>query len=330
MRIIRDANQASVERETALTIGAFDGLHLGHQDLLRRLMRGAQEANRLGGVVTFDPLPRTVLAPDSSFICLTTIEDKLELLQTWGLDLLVIVPFTWEVARTSARDFVRPLRERLRMAELWVGWNFALGRGREGDVPALKKLGQEMGFDVRVIEPVSDGGAVISSTQIRNLLGMGRVREAAEMLGRYYQFSGVVVPGVGRERQVGFPTANLRAVRPGGRRPPFGPRVPARRGETANGVENICTLLASGIYATYATVQDKRYLAVANIGVRPTFKDGEPTVEVHLLGFDGGLVGERIHVQFVERLRDECRFTDVKALRAQIKKDIAKAREILT
>lgn len=304
MQVIRDLSQASVERETILTIGAFDGLHLGHQGLLKQLMRSAQEANRLSGVVTFDPLPRTVLTPDSSFICLTTIEDKIELLQTWGLDLLVIVPFSWEVARTSARDFVRPLRDRLRMVELWVGWNFALGRGREGDAAALTKLGQELGFEVRVIAPVSEGGAAISSTQIRSLLGTGRVREAAEMLGRYYQFSGIVGPGVGQKRQVGFPTANLR-------------------------VENICTLLASGIYATYVTVQDKRYLAVANIGVRPTFQDGKPTIEVHLLDFDGGLVGERIRVQFVERLRDERRFASVKALRTQIKKDIAKARDIL-
>jgi riboflavin kinase/FMN adenylyltransferase len=304
MKVIRDLGQASVERETVLTIGAFDGLHLGHQSLLKRLMRSAQEANRLSGVVTFDPPPRMVLAPDSNLICLTTTEDKIELLQAWGLDLLVIIPFTWEVARTSARDFVRPLCDRLRMAELWVGWNFALGRGREGNAPALTKLGQEMSFVVHVIEPVSEGGAAISSTQIRNLLGAGRVREGAEMLGRYYQIGGGVVPGAGQERHVGYPTANLN-------------------------VRQVCTLPGSGTYAAYAIARGKRYPAVANIGTRPTFGEGPPAVEVHLLDFVGELQGEWVRVQFVERLRDERRFASVKALRTQIKKDIVRAREIL-
>lgn len=304
MRVIRDLNQAHVERDTVLTIGAFDGLHLGHQALLQRLMHSAHEADRLSGVVTFDPPPRRVLAPDDDMICLTTIEDKIELLEGWGLDLLLIVQFTWEVARTSARDFVWPLRDRLRMADLWVGWNFALGRGREGDAAALKKLGQEMGFAVHVIEPVGEGGLAISSTEIRSLLSAGQVREAAEMLGRYYHFNGVVVPGVGKERQVGYPTANLN-------------------------VQQACTLLRDGVYAVYAIAQGKRYLAVVNIGTRPTFGEGQPTVELHLLDFAGELEGEQLRVQFVERLRDERRFANVKALRAQIEKDIAKAREIL-
>ena len=304
MRVIRDLNQAHVERETVLTIGAFDGLHLGHQALLQRLMHSAHQADRLSGVVTFDPPPRRVLAPDNDMICLTTIEDKIELLEGWGLDLLVIVQFTWEVARTSARDFVWPLRDRLRMADLWVGWNFALGRGREGDAAALKKLGQEMGFAVHVIEPVGEGGLAISSTQIRNLLSAGQVREAAEMLGRYYHFNGVVVPGVGKERQVGYPTANLN-------------------------VQQACTLLRDGVYAAYAIAHDKRYSAVVNIGTRPTFGEGQATVELHLIDFAGELEGEQLRVQFVERLRDERRFANVKALRAQIEKDIAKAREIL-
>jgi riboflavin kinase/FMN adenylyltransferase len=304
MRVIHDLGQASVERETVLTIGTFDGLHLGHQSLLKRLMRSAQDADRLSGVVTFDPPPRMVLAPENGLICLTTIEDKIELLQAWGLDLLVIVPFTWEVARTSARDFVWPLCDRLRMVELWIGWDFALGRGREGDAPFLQRLGQEMGFAVHVVEPVTEGTDAISSTRIRNLLSAGRVHEAAEMLGRYYQIRGVVVPGVGQDRHVGYPTANLTT-------------------------HQVCTLPGSGIYAAYATAWGKRYAAVANIGTRPTFGEGAPTVEVHLVDFAGDLQGELLRVEFVERLRDERRFANAKALRAQIKKDIIRAREIL-
>ena len=305
MKVIRDLSQSSVDRETVLTIGAFDGLHLGHQSLLKKLMQSAQEAKRLSGVVTFDPLPRTVLTSSCGLLCLTSIEDKIELLQTWGLDILVIVPFTLEVSRTSARDFVWPLRDRLRMAELWVGWNFALGRGREGDVPALQKLGQEMGFDVHVVEPVSDGSAVISSTQIRNLLGAGRVSEAAEMLGRYYQFSGVVLPARASEPQTSLVSARLR-------------------------VERICSLLASGVYATYVIVQGRRYPSATHIATEPAYEDDKPTVEIHLPDYEGELTGKRIQVQFVERLRDERRFASEKTLRAQIKKDMARAREILT
>lgn len=304
MRVIRDLSQASVDRETVLTIGAFDGLHLGHQTLLKQLMRSAREAGRLSGVVTFDPLPRAVLMPDSSLMCLTSTEDKIELLETWGLDILVIVPFTLQVARTSARDFVWPLRDRLHLAELWVGWNFALGRGREGDVPALKRLGQEMGFEVHVVEPVADGGLVISSTQIRNLLGAGRVSEAAEMLGRYYQFRGVVVPGVEPEERAGFATGNLR-------------------------VENLCSLLAGGVYAAYVVVRDRRYPAVASITAEPACEGDRPTIQIYLPDFEGELVGERIAVQFVEHLRDEHHPASARARRAQIKRDIARAREIL-
>jgi len=304
MKIIHDLQEANVTRDTVLTVGAFDGLHLGHQDLLRRLIRRARQTERLSGAVTFDPLPRTVLDPSNNAICLTTSEEKIELLQQWGLDLLVILPFTAELARTSARDFLQLLCEHLRMTELWVGWDFALGRGRKGDVHTLKKLGASMGFHVHVITPVRDGEVVISSTQIRHLLSQGRVDEAAEMLGRYHQLKARVVQGIARGRELGFPTANL--------------QVPAH-----------CLVPANGVYAVYAIVQDKRYPAVANIGTRPTFGGGERNIEVHLLDFSADLYGEEISVQFVQRLRDERHFPSAKALRAQIEQDIARAREIL-
>jgi riboflavin kinase/FMN adenylyltransferase len=305
VQVIRDLAQAQVEHDTVLTIGAFDGLHMGHQDLLRRLIQSARECQRRSGVVTFDPLPRTLFAPDNAVICLTTIEDKVELLESWGVDLLIIIPFTWEVAQTSARDFVHPLRERARMVDLWVGWNFALGRGREGDVAQLKRLGSDMGFTVHVVEPVRDGAVIVSSTQIRNLLNAGQVREAAEMLGRFYQFWGVIVPAVGRERHVGFPTARLQVL-------------------------DVCTLPASGVYAGYVTARKQVHRAVANIGTcGPSFEPAAPVVEVHLLDVGEVVSGERVRLQFVERLRDERRFSSVEASRRQTHKDIAQAREIL-
>ena len=312
MRVFRDLSQIHLEQESVLTIGAFDGLHMGHQELVRRLIRSARESSRLSGVVTFDPLPRTVLAPDSSFICLTTIDDKIELLEDWGVDVLIIIPFTMAVANTTARDFVSRLSEQARMTELWVGWNFALGRGREGNVDNLGRLGQELGFRLHVVQPVSDGSVPVSSTQIRNLLGGGRVREAAEMLGRYYQIKGLVAASVPGERKPGLPTAWLRVV-------------------------DICTLPASGVYAVYAGTDAGVFRAVANIGrrpepVSPAQPCGEcptPTVEVHLLDFAGDLEGKQVRIQFVERLRDERQFVHVEELTRQIRHDIARAKELL-
>ncbi len=255
-------------------------------------------------MVTFDPLPRAVLTPDDNTVCLTPIEAKIELLAQWGLDLLVIIPFTQELAQTSARDFVQTLCEHLHMAELWIGWDFALGRGRTGNARTLTKLGKMMGFDVHVIEAVQNGSVVVSSTQIRQLITAGRVHEAAELLGRYHQLKGVVISGEGRGRKLGLPTANLQ-------------------------VSEHCAIPGRGVYAGYVRRGDERYPAVANVGYRPTFGQKEYTIEAHLLDFQGDLYGHEIRLEFVERLRAERRFSSAEALGAQIRKDIARAREIL-
>jgi riboflavin kinase/FMN adenylyltransferase len=304
MKVIRDLNRAETDGETILTIGAFDGLHLGHQGLLRQLLRRAQQTDRCSGMVTFDPLPRTILRPADHTTCLTTTEDKISLLAQWGLDLLVILPFTRELARTSARDFVHMLCTHLQMAELWIGWDFCLGRGRAGNARTLSKLGQAMGFQVHIIEPVREGSAIVSSTQIRQLITEGRVREAAEMLGRYHQIGGTVIAGKGRGRQLGFPTANLQ-------------------------VAEHCAIPGSGVYAGYVVLGHQQHYAVANIGYRPTFGEEERSVEVHLLDFDGDLYGREVWLQFVERLRAERRFASVEGLRRQIGQDIVRAQEIL-
>ncbi len=304
MKVIRDLNQADTEHESVLTIGAFDGLHIGHQELLKQLIRRAKEAQRWSGMVTFDPLPRSVLTPDENMVCLTSVEAKIELLTQWGLDLLVIIPFTRELAQTSARDFVQMLCEHLHMTELWIGWDFALGRGRTGNARALTKLGKMMGFDVHVIEPVQNGSVVISSTQIRQLIAAGRVHEAAELLGRYHQVRAVVIAGAGRGRKLGLPTANLQ-------------------------VSEHCAVPGRGVYAGYVRRGDERYAAVANIGYRPTFGEEEYTIEAHLLDFHGNLYGQEIRLDFVERLRAERYFPSAEELGAQIREDIARAREIL-
>lgn len=304
MHVIRNLNLARTKRKSVLTIGAFDGLHVGHQELLRKLVRRAKEVQRCSGMVTFDPLPRAVLTPGDNTVCLTTVEDKIELLEQWGLDLLVIIPFTQELARTSARDFVQMLCEHLHMTELWIGWDFALGRRRTGNAHTLTELGKTMGFDVHVIEPVQNGSIVISSTQIRQLIAAGRVREAADLLGRYHQFRAVVISGEGRGRELGFPTANL--------------QVPEH-----------CAIPGRGVYAGYVRCGNERYPAVANIGYRPTFGQDVHAIEAHLLDFHGDLYGQEVHLEFVERLRAERHFSSAEALGAQIRKDIARAREIL-
>ncbi|MBC7262412.1 MAG: bifunctional riboflavin kinase/FMN adenylyltransferase, partial [Chloroflexi bacterium] len=304
MRIIHNLQQANIENETALTIGAFDGLHLGHQELLRQLIRRAQQTQRLSGVVTFDPLPKAVLSPASNLICLTTIEDKIELLEQWGLDLLVILPFTAELARTSARDFVQGLCTHLRMTELWVGWNFALGYGREGNVRMLKKLGKEMGFRVHVIAPVTNGEIAISSTQIRHLLSAGQVSEAAEMLGRYYQVRAYAVSATEHDRQLGLSSVRLRFV----------PH---------------CALPASGIYAAYALIQGQRYPAIVDTGFAVATEGRESNGRIYILDFHGNLGDEEIRVQFVEQLRQQPYPVDLHMRPSQIAKDIAKAREVL-
>jgi len=304
MRVIRELNRVQVDRDTVLTIGAFDGLHLGHQDLLRRLVRQASQTDRLSCVLTFDPHPRALFSSAANALCLTTTDDKAAILRQWGLDLLIVLPFTPELARTSARDFMQMLVSALHMSELWVGWDFALGRDREGDVRALRALGKSMGYAVHEIEPVLEGGVLVSSTRIRTLLAAGNVREAGELLGRYYALQGRVVRGVGRGKQLGFPTANL---------------------EPAQG----CVVPATGVYAAYVVVGNARYRAAVNIGVRPTFDLQGRLIEAHLLDFEGDLCGQPITIQLVERLREERRFAGPDALRAQIGRDVARVREVL-
>jgi riboflavin kinase/FMN adenylyltransferase len=221
-----------------------------------------------------------------------------------GLDIVAILPFNREMAQTSARRFIEMVSRQLRMTELWVGKDFALGYGREGTPEVLWALGQEKGFSVETITPLVWKGEIISSTRIRALLFRGQVRKAAELLDRYPSLAGEVVRGAQRGRCLGFPTANL--------------EVRAERAVPANGV-----------YAVYAVLGEERYQGVANVGVRPSFDNGERTVETYILDFEADIYGCDLVVEFVQRLRSEKRFTDIKDLIAQIERDIVEARGIL-
>ncbi|MBC7222702.1 MAG: bifunctional riboflavin kinase/FAD synthetase [Anaerolineae bacterium] len=304
MQIADQLADIALQEESLLTIGAFDGVHRGHQYLIRNLVRRARQTGRLSALLTFYPHPRTVLLPGRPFQYLTSPGEKAALLERLGLDLAAIVPFTQELAQTPAREFVAELQRRFRMRELWVGRDFALGRNREGDVEALRAMGQEMGFTVHAVEPIKCEGEVVSSTRIRILLMEGKVREAARLLGRLYAISGTVISGSRRGASLGLPTANIQVL----------PErlVPAR-----------------GVYATFAWVGDLRYKSVTNIGTCPTFGQHEQRVETYLLDFEGDLYGYDLVVEFVARLRDERRFPDATALLHQVTQDVWMAQRVL-
>jgi riboflavin kinase/FMN adenylyltransferase len=304
MEVIDDLTRADLRQDTVLTIGTFDGVHRGHQALVEAVIERARATGRMAAVITFHPHPAAVLAPERAPRSLTTPGDKVALLEGLGVDLVVLLPFDRQVAETPARDFMEMIARHLRLRELWVGSDFALGRNREGNVPRLRELGQELGYEVRVVEPVVDDSETISSSRIRALLHQGRVAEAAQLLGRYYSLSGEVVIGAQRGRILGFPTANLE-VRP----------------ERA--------VPADGVYAVFASLGKERHPAVANVGVRPSFDNGQRTVEIHILDFDRDIYGCDLVVEFVARLRDERRFEDIDDLVSQIDRDSQSAREIL-
>ncbi len=290
---------------TVVTIGNFDGVHLGHRAILARVLQRARELDGKAVAITFDPHPLKVLRPEMHLPLLTTPEQKLALLSACGLDAVVVLPFTHELAALPPRDFVRQyFCERLQVREVVVGHDYRFGRGREGDIDLLKEMGQLHGFTVQVVWAVEADRAVVSSSLIRALLRLGKVAEAARLLGRPYGVVGQVVRGKGRgAKLLGVPTANLR---------------PANE-----------LLPACGIYAVRVRRGPETLPGVANIGTCPTFDNQDLSLEVHLMEFNGDLYGENLEVQFVERLREERRFPSIEALGAQIKADIDQARRTL-
>jgi riboflavin kinase/FMN adenylyltransferase len=306
MEIIDQLDKAALRHDTILTIGVFDGVHRGHQALIGRVVARARATGCLAALITFHPHPAAVLAPQRAPRLLTTVGEKVALLEGLGLDLLVILPFTRQVADTPAREFMADVSRHLRLRELWVGPDFALGHNREGNVDYLRKLGREMGYDLHVVHPVRVDGLdeVVSSSRTRALLEQGQVERVTEMLGRYPSLSGEVVTGARRGHDLGFPTANLEV-----------------RAERA--------VPADGIYAVFALLGERRLPAVANVGVRPTFDNGERIVEVYILDFGEDIYGCDLVIEFVARLRDEVRFEQVADLIDQIERDVEDARAIL-
>ena len=305
MQHIRSLDDITLEKSW-LTIGVFDGVHRGHQEILKNLIAGAHENDAPAIVLTFWPHPGIVLGKRAHLKCLTTAEERAELLGELGVDVVLTQPFTPEFATLSARDFMTRVSQRLGLHSLWIGYDFALGRNREGNFEKLSELGQELGYSVQALGPVKNGANVLSSSLIRQRIREGEVAHAAENLGRYYSVSGPVVHGDGRGRKINIPTANIDY--------PKGKVIPA-----------------FGVYATWAWVGGKRYQAATNIGINPTFTPDKetPNVEAHILDFDGDLYDQQVTLEFVARLRDEMKFNGVDALLKQIHTDIGETRKIL-
>ena len=291
-------------RGAALAIGNFDGVHRGHQALLAKVREKAKMNSALAGVMVFEPHPREYFQPDKPHFRLTSLSQRLGLLEIFGIDLAVVLPFDKVLASQSAEDFITDiLVGTLSVRHVVIGYDFFFGKGRGGNAELMSKMGNKLGFGVSVIEPVAEGGEVFSSSAIRALLGQGDVRDAAAMFGHWWRVEGVVTGGAKRGTDLGYPTANISL--------PKG------------------TTLAHGIYAVRVYADGARYFGAAYLGTRPTFDDGVPVLEVFLFDFDGDLYGKQIEVEFIEHIRDDKRFVDGGALKDQMAHDCEEARRVL-
>jgi riboflavin kinase/FMN adenylyltransferase len=299
-----DGGRPANWRRPAVALGNFDGLHRGHQKIVERVCRQAREHGATPVVLTFDPHPPRIVRPDKAPPLLMTTAQRIEALGREGIEGVAIVRFTPELSRWEPEEFVRAvLVEWLHVAEVWVGGNFLFGRDRSGNFSMLRSLGARYGFRVDKIDPVRYRDFVVSSTRIRRLVAEGRVDEAGALLGHYHFIDGRVTRGVGRGRQIGFPTANL--VTENELLPPY------------------------GVYATTATIDGVAYRSVTNIGVRPTFGAGDrPTIEAHILGLDRDVYDAIVRLAFVQRMRAERAFPGVDALVAQIQSDCRQAQDL--
>ncbi len=293
------------EKNAWLTVGVFDGVHRGHCEIIHKLVADARANNAPAVVLTFDPHPANILA-GRDIKCLTTPDERAALLGTLGVDIVITQRFTPELASLSAHEYMLRLKQNLGLSHLLIGYDFALGKGREGNAARLIEIGAELNYEVEIINALSDESGVISSTAIRKLVSAGNVGEAAKLLGYNYSISGEVIHGEGRGRALNVPTANI--------------DYPKQKAMPIN-----------GIYVCWANIGAERFMAATNIGFNPTFTPERQTqsLEAHLLDFDRDIYGQQVTLEFVARVRDELKFDSIEALLEKIWDDIKKTREIL-
>lgn len=290
-------------KNPVITIGNFDGVHKGHLVLFDTVKDRAKSINGESAVITFDPHPIKVMKPGNGPTLITSTKQKLELIEKSGVDVIFCLPFTRQFASIPARDFVQDiLVDRIGIREVVVGYDYAFGYKREGDIKLLQEMGETIGFEVHVVEPIHLNSTLVSSTSIRKFIQEGVLQEAKRFLGRDYQISGTVISGKNRGgRLLGFPTANIKLI---------DELIPKR-----------------GVYAVTVDVDDETYYGVSNIGYNPTFGDNALSLETHILDFSGDLLEKTISINFTEHLRNEKTFRSVQELSDQIAKDIQRARE---
>ncbi len=300
MKVCRQIDDIGITTDGAVTVGSFDGVHLGHLAILDRLKGLAKTADLETTVITFDPHPQKVIGGERGreLRLLSTISEKLAVFKNEAIDRVVVIPFTRDFAGTSAEQFVRRLLvEQLKVREMVVGFNHQFGRGREGSFENLSRLAGEIGFNVHQVGPRDVDGETVSSTAIRGLLADGHIEKATAFLGRHYELSGTVIHGDGRGRQIGFPTANIQVL-------DDQKAVPGR-----------------GVYAVDVFIDNERYGGMMNIGIRPTFEYDLLTLEVHVFSFNADLYGKTIRIAFKAFIREEKKFSGIEDLKRQLAED---------
>ncbi|MAO64931.1 MAG: bifunctional riboflavin kinase/FMN adenylyltransferase [Balneola sp.] len=297
------------ESNTVVTVGTFDGVHHGHRKLMETVVKKAKKRNARSVVVTFDPHPREIINPGKDGIkLLTTLNERCEILEDLGIDILLVIPFDRDFSLLSSEEFIRDIiHKKIGVSEFVIGYDHHFGRDREGTIDTIEKLGKELGFDSYVVSKQEMGDVTISSTVIRKTLAEeGNVRQAAEYLGREYLLNGIVMHGDERGRTIGYPTANLK---------------PERENKV---------IPKNGVYAVKVRVENEWYGGMMNIGVRPTFDDPARTIEVNIFDFDEEIYGDTIQVRFVDRIRDEMKFKGIDQLKDQLESDKQKSLELLS
>ncbi len=292
------------DRDSLITIGVFDGVHLGHKFLIHKLKELARQQGLRSIVITFDKHPQEVLAPRSQPPFFTDSTEKANLLKKEGVDSVVILTFTKSLSRLGAREFLELLQKKLKMRGLVVGPDFVMGRDSEGDIATLKQLGTEMAFTLTVIPPATKDGEIVSSTTIRSALAEGNMQKVNLLMGRRFSLHGKVVRGTGRGASLGFPTANL--------------EIPANQ-----------AIPADGVYLTLVYLAGNVYRSLTNVGSNPTFGNSKRTIESHLLDLNDVLYGHEIKIEFIRKLRDERKFASREELACQINLDVQHAKEML-
>ena len=299
MEVVRNINKIVKDPNSIVTVGVFDGVHIAHQEILRRMKEEKLKTGARTVLVTFDPHPQEVLHPNEKFYILTTIDERIELLSDYDLDIIFVVNFTPEFSNITAEEFCKEIMlGRIGLRKVIVGYNHAFGKNREGNPEKLKGFGEKYGFEVELIPQLLVENNPVSSSKIRSILNEGNVRLASKLLGRYYFINGVVVKGSGRGKELGIPTANIEPI-------------------------SLRKLMPNnGVYVVRVTIDRKHYFGLMNIGYRPTFElDSERVAEVNIFDFDEEIYFKHIKVEFIDRLRDEMKFPTPRELVEQIERD---------